>query len=96
MTDKIKGPETKPRSDKHPEKCDYEPHDCKDSGGKYQELKGLNDSFAEIVPGDRATRLHGRDYKKGGTATDKGKSEGFLDDTHGPPYENISRPKRIL
>jgi hypothetical protein len=94
--DYTKGPETKPRSDRvsHPD-CDYDVHAC-DAGGKYQELPTLG-GFTEVVEGSRTQRLHGRCYKK----TELAKKEDPLDslirpDTHGPPFENTSVPKRIL
>ena len=91
---KIKGPETKPRNTTE---HDYEAHDCPDSGGKYQELRGLG-AFTDVVPGSRTQRLHERNYCKTELAKkDDGMSGvSIKPDTSGPPYENISVPKRVL
>lgn len=94
-TDMIRGPETKPRVDSKHEECDYSVHDCS-SGGKYQELPTLG-VFKEVVPGSRTQRLHERNYHK----TNLDKKEDVLSaltkpDTRGPPFENISVPKRVM
>lgn len=94
-TDCIKGPETKPRVDSGHREHDYSVKECS-SGGKYQELPHLGD-FKEVVPGTRLQRLHERDYHKNTSS----KKENILEsltkpDTHGPPFENISVPKRVL
>jgi hypothetical protein len=91
--DRIKKGDSKPRWYDNGE-CDYDAHDCPDSGGRYQELKKLGD-FTEAVPGSRTQRLHERDYCK--VSLEK-KEDGLAikPDTSGPPYENISVPKRVL
>jgi hypothetical protein len=96
--DRIKKGDSKPRWYDNGE-CDYDAHDCPDSGGRYQELKKLGD-FTEAVPGSRTQRLHERDYCK--VSLDKKPKTDDLGlpaikpDTRGPPYENISVPKRVL
>lgn len=93
---KITKGDSKPRAHEG-EQCDYDVHDCPDSGGKYQELKTLG-TFTDVVPGSRTQRLHDRDYCK--VDLDKKSDDplgGLLKpDTSGPPYENISVPKRVL
>jgi hypothetical protein len=95
---KIKKTDSKPRVHEGHD-CDYEVHDCPDSGGKYQELKGLG-SFIDCVPGSRTQRLHDRNYLKTELAKKPGDDGmggiAIGPDTSGPPYENISVPKRIL
>ena len=93
---KITKGDSKPRVYDDP-KQDYDVHDCPDSGGKYQELKSLG-TFAEALPGSRMKRLHDRNYCKVELAKKDGDPlEGLLKpDTSGPPYENISVPKRVM
>lgn len=94
--DKLKGPDTKPRYYNAPA-CDYSVQDC-DSGGKYQELPTVG-AFVEVTKGTRLQRLHERDYckvvheKKPNIEDALGS---IIKDTNGPPFENISQPKRIL
>lgn len=78
-------------------KPNFSPHECEESGGKYQEMKDLWSNFAEGLPGTRMSRLHGRDYKKTNHKEDTSVLEELLKpDTHGPPFENVSVPRRIL
>jgi len=90
------GGDSKPRwYDKEPPKSDYEAKDC-GSGGKYQELETLGKT-AEFTGGTRLQRLHGRNYCKEVLA----RKPDLLDmltetDTHGPPFEDSSVPRRIL
>jgi hypothetical protein len=93
--DKIKKGDSKPRwYDKQEE--DFGAHDCPDSGGCYQELKTLGD-FTECVDGSRQQRWHERNYCKS-ELSDTSKAEGLeiVPDTSGPPFQNISVPKRVL
>jgi hypothetical protein len=93
--DKIKKGDSKPRwYDKKED--DFDAHDCPDSGGCYQELPTLG-AFAECVPGNRDTRLHERDYCKESLKSSR-EDAGLVikPDTSGPPFLNISVPKRVM
>jgi hypothetical protein len=93
--DRIKKGDSKPRWYDNPEQ-DFEAHDCPDTGGCYQELKTMG-TFTECVPGTKDQRWHERDYCK--VSLDKGKEDAGLvikPDTSGPPYLNISVPKRTF
>jgi hypothetical protein len=97
--DRIKKGDSKPRWYDKPE-CDFDVHDCPDSGGKYQELKTLG-AFVEAVPGTKEQRWHERNYCKVELAKKPTGEDGLgglalKEDTSGPPYLNISVPKRIL
>lgn len=94
----IKKGDSKPRSCGGEDKCDYGVRECADSGGKYQELKTLG-AFAEGLPGSRDQRIADNNYHKT-YLSKKEKKESVMDmlkeDTGGPPFENISRPKRVM
>ena len=93
----IKKGDSKPRVCDHDE-CDYTPRECHDSGGKYQELKTLG-AFAEVLPGSRDQRITDNNYCKV-YLEKKEKPDSLLDmikeDTGGPPFDNVSRPKRVM
>ena len=93
---KIKGPDTKPRS-YGSEDCDYSVKSC-DSGGKYQELPTIG-AFTEVVPGSRSQRLTDNCYCKEDLSKKSGDNIADLlakKDTGGPPFDNVSRPKRTF
>jgi len=96
---KLERTDSKPRSGPDSQ-CDYDVHHCPESGGSYQELRGLG-AFTEVVPGSRMQRHTDNNYKK--TELTKKPDEGGLGgilpmkpDTGGPPYDNVSAPKRVL
>jgi hypothetical protein len=99
MSDIKKG-DSKPRCcvGNEPSDKEYEPKDCADSGGKYQELKTLG-SFASLLPGSQDQRRTDNNYCKV-YLEKKEKKESLVDmikeDTGGPPFDNVSRPKRVF
>ena len=89
----IKKGDTKPRAcGDSTDDCCFEAKECHDSGGKYQELKAFA-GFVDMLPGSRSTRLHDRNYHKDAPENKPGLLDVLAENG---PYENVSRPKRVM